>query len=448
MIQWKTAVCVSLGCVFLNQPAWGGSGPLRARVVDGVAALLPSQTARAREAKAGVDLADPDPKTRDPDEQPEHQERMREIVAAAKQKKVERDRIDDKRRPLLKELNPLIAEQKGLLQELDKATQLAKKASQEIDKQDRIISNSNDPNTINNANVAKARARQIYDDCDLGAQRINSRLAVLKPQITGLQSQLVALEAERTSLMKEVVQLRLDWVAIRRPDAKFARADYETLFHAADDWIRLDPDYPDAYVWRGLASWELGRAEEGLQDARKAMDIWDDAHQGAKKKTQWSWGMAVYGMMLTGNPKTRKEGESWITKARAGNGAKNPVVHHLSGISQHNLKKESQAAAQYRKALKENADYVPSLHRLAQLHSEAADSKVRNPEEAVTLAERAWTISGNRSWRILEVLVVAYAAAGQQSRSIDALDRFKVLCPASERERVQKLEERIRGSTP
>ncbi|RPI76319.1 MAG: hypothetical protein EHM42_14850, partial [Planctomycetaceae bacterium] len=282
MIRWQAAfwsiLVAALGAQTVragSQAAWG------AQVVAQIAAGIPSQVKPAPARSRLVNLTEPDPKAKDLDELAEHQSRMREIVETATKNKVQRDKIEDRRRPLLQQLAPLVAERSALIKNRGDLEKLAKKAAQEIDRQDGILNTNNDPDVVNRARNARFDAQRLYDRCDAEAAAINTRLTVLQPLIGGVEAQLVPLNTELASLMKEVKQCRIDWVAIRNPEAKFARADYEALFHAADDWIRLDPDYPDAYLWRGQACWEIGRREDGLQDARKAMELWDSFQEGA-----------------------------------------------------------------------------------------------------------------------------------------------------------------------
>lgn len=374
-------------------------------------------------------LWEENPQAKDLDELPEHQARLTEIIRQAQDNQVRRDRVQSERRPLMQNLSELAAEQKSLAASLLAVQRRAIRAAEAISRQEYLLQNANSHDAATCASNARARAQRVYDECDAEACRINGRQKSLQLVVAGIEGQLRPLNIEFDSLLREVVQLRVDWVSIRSPASKFSRADYEALFHLADDWIRLDPDFLDAYVWRGLAAWELNRREDGLADTKKAIDLWKEIHAEARKKPQWPWGMAAYGMMLSAYPQYRKEGESWLMKAKAGVGSKHAVVHYLSGVTEAHLGKDAKAAAQFRKALNENPDYVPALHRLARLSAESRDEAIRDPELAVRLAEQAWTQTGSRSWRILDSLILAYSASGEAAQRVAALERFAALCP-------------------
>jgi tetratricopeptide (TPR) repeat protein len=73
------------------------------------------------------------------------------------------------------------------------------------------------------------------------------------------------------------------------------------------------------------------------------------------------------------------------------------------------------AADHFRAALAMRTDYAQALAGLAWIEATAADPPLRNPEEAVRLAERAADLTGRRDLVALDALAAAYAAAGRYS---------------------------------
>jgi hypothetical protein len=61
---------------------------------------------------------------------------------------------------------------------------------------------------------------------------------------------------------------------------------------------------------------------------------------------------------------------------------------------------------------------VPALFGLAWVRAIAPDPAVRQPEEAVRLAERAAAISGRRDAAVLDALAASYASARQFDRAV------------------------------
>ena len=92
-----------------------------------------------------------------------------------------------------------------------------------------------------------------------------------------------------------------------------------------------------------------------------------------------------------------------------------------------------EAVARFRRALELNPDWVTALASLASLLAAAPDASVRNPAEAVRLAERAVTLTLRRDANTLDVLAVAHASAGDFDRAVAVADEALALEPAARR---------------
>src|SRR5206468_3292486 len=71
---------------------------------------------------------------------------------------------------------------------------------------------------------------------------------------------------------------------------------------------------------------------------------------------------------------------------------------------------ERAAASEFREALAVHADDPQALAGLAWVEASSADSSLRDPTDAVRLAERAASLTGRRDLSVLETLAVAYAS--------------------------------------
>ena len=90
-----------------------------------------------------------------------------------------------------------------------------------------------------------------------------------------------------------------------------------------------------------------------------------------------------------------------------------------------------EAIARFRRALELNPEWVTALTSLASVLAAAPDASVRNPEEAVRLADRAATLTLHRDANTLDVLAVAHAAAGDFDRAVAVADEALALKPSA-----------------
>jgi Tfp pilus assembly protein PilF len=87
------------------------------------------------------------------------------------------------------------------------------------------------------------------------------------------------------------------------------------------------------------------------------------------------------------------------------------------------------AISAYRRAIAVDSGHVPSHAGLAWLLATAADDAIRDPEEAVRLAERAATLTSRAEPGVLDVLAAAYAARGEYERALSTLEAAASLSP-------------------
>jgi tetratricopeptide (TPR) repeat protein len=76
------------------------------------------------------------------------------------------------------------------------------------------------------------------------------------------------------------------------------------------------------------------------------------------------------------------------------------------------------AIVEYRAAVATRPDWVPCLINFSWLLSAHADASIRQPAEAVQLAERSVTLTGRQDASALDALAAAYAAAGRFNDAI------------------------------
>lgn len=83
----------------------------------------------------------------------------------------------------------------------------------------------------------------------------------------------------------------------------------------------------------------------------------------------------------------------------------------------------SRAVAEYRAALQLRPGWIPAANNLAWILATHKDDAIRNPEEAVRLAEQVCEATSKSDPTSLDTLAVAYAAAGKREEAIEILNR-------------------------
>ena len=104
-------------------------------------------------------------------------------------------------------------------------------------------------------------------------------------------------------------------------------------------------------------------------------------------------------------------------------------AHLNAGLVSRALGDFPEAIARFRRALKLNPDWVTAISSLASVLAAAPEASVRQPAEAVRLADRAVVLTLRRDASTLDVLAVAHAAAGDFGRAIDVADEALLLNP-------------------
>ena len=77
-----------------------------------------------------------------------------------------------------------------------------------------------------------------------------------------------------------------------------------------------------------------------------------------------------------------------------------------------------------------NPEWVTAISSLASVLAAAPDASIRDPADAVRLAERAVALTLRRDANTLDVLAVAHAAAGDFDRAVAVADEALALNPS------------------
>jgi tetratricopeptide (TPR) repeat protein len=160
--------------------------------------------------------------------------------------------------------------------------------------------------------------------------------------------------------------------------------DYAAAMRNLEHALRLDPTYVRAHSDLGAALRLQGKSAEAIRHFRQALLIYPDD------------GDAHYNLAAA----LAVEGE--IAEA---------IVH-------------------YRRALQVQPDAAEAHAELAWLLATHQDQRLRNPGEAIRLAERASRLTQRQDAAMLDVLAAAYAAAGRFEAAIATARAALVLLPS------------------
>ncbi len=170
--------------------------------------------------------------------------------------------------------------------------------------------------------------------------------------------------------------------------------------------LELDPDYTPALNNLGSLLAASGQLEEAAACYRRVLEIAPRSAQALNN----------LGSVLVRLDRVA-EALTYLRRALEINpnypDAEYNVAHALV-LQRH----PDDALAHYRKALTLQPDWPPVLNELAWLLAAHVDAGVRDPVQAVPLAERAVVLTNRQDPRSLDVLAVAYAAAGRFDQAV------------------------------
>ena len=175
--------------------------------------------------------------------------------------------------------------------------------------------------------------------------------------------------------------------------------------------LRADPESVEAHYNLATALVRSNRPDTAIEHFRRALQIEPD-HVAAHVNL----GVALR------SERRFPEAAEHLRKALALD-PRNAAAHtNLAGVlaSQNN---RPEAVAHYRQALQLRPDLLEALADLAWILATSPDAAIREPAEAVRLAERAANVTTMDDVRALDTLAAAYASAGQFDRAIATVER-------------------------
>ena len=242
--------------------------------------------------------------------------------------------------------------------------------------------------------------------------------------VVGLES-LIRREPDRAALHDDIGVLYME---LDRP------AEAVPHFEAA---LKAKPEVASAHFNSGTALAGAGRTDDAVAEYQRALQLKPDyaiAHNNL--------GTAL---LRLGRPQAALA--SFREAARID--PRLDEAHLNLGLISRALGDAREASVQFRRAVELNPDWVAAIANLASLLAASPDASVRNPSEAVQLAERAATLTLRRDANTLDVLAVAHGAAGDFDRALTVADEALALNPpAALAEMIRRHQEMFRKREP
>lgn len=174
------------------------------------------------------------------------------------------------------------------------------------------------------------------------------------------------------------------------------------------DSLRLNPDSAPAHYNLGIALSAQRRFDEAMAEFREAIRL-DPDHAGAHNNLGAM--LHVAGKLDEAAGHYRRAVELRPDNAEALNN-----LGRLLSLQ----KRDGEAVAAFRQAIALNADLASALSGLGWVLATSSDPAVRQPAEAVRLAERAADLTQRADAVILDTLAASHAASGDFDRAASA----------------------------
>jgi tetratricopeptide (TPR) repeat protein len=180
-----------------------------------------------------------------------------------------------------------------------------------------------------------------------------------------------------------------------------------------------------APAWEAEARRQLG---ESFLDQMKVSEALEQYSAAARLDPTNAPIRERFGLTLAQAGKTAEASEQFAALVRLRPDAQ---AQYYLALSLAATGQPAPAAEHYREALRLKPDWPEALNDLAWLLATSPRPEVRQPAEAVQLAERVCTLSGHREGRFLGTLDAAYAAAGRLAEAITAAEETRSVALAA-----------------
>jgi len=271
--------------------------------------------------------------------------------------------------------------------------------------------------------------------------------ATAQPESASAATQLGFVLAKQGKLQEAVLHYRR--ALVLDPDSAEAHAYLGSALASQKQWdeaithfevaLKARPKNAELHDWLGVALREKGRSEEALSHFREAVRLEPGlaiAHYnlGRALKQQGSLDEAVqhYRRALALNPRLAAAhnslGSVLGSQGRLGEAVRHfrealrvepddAEAHNNLGLALRTMGERDEALRHFEAALRLRPEWPVPMNEAAWILATHPDGRIRNPGEAIRLAESAAERTARRQPVILDTLAAAYAAAGQFERA-------------------------------
>ncbi len=199
-----------------------------------------------------------------------------------------------------------------------------------------------------------------------------------------------------------------------------------------EEVLRDDANNPDALFGLAIFFQAAGRSSEALDYLRRARELAPD-YPGVS---------SILGGLLMGQNQADEAITAYRQALRVN--PSSPSDHANLGLLLARTGKIEEALAQYRQALQLRPDHPGWLADLAWILATQEQSRLRNPPEALRLAEEACQRTGYRDAASLQSLAAAQAAGGRYGDARDMAQRaLQVAASTGQADLVTRIEEQM-----
>lgn len=184
------------------------------------------------------------------------------------------------------------------------------------------------------------------------------------------------------------------------------KGDYPTGIKVFSKAIELKPDYANAYFNRGELYFELEQFDEAIRDYSQAISLVSDDPQYYNSRGHAHFMLEQHQAALDDYRSATEHGPDSST------------YHTDLADALQYLGQWADAAVSYREAIAANQQNPRAYQNAAWLMATCPAQEIRNPALALSAAEKAIELGGQRSARALDTLAAAKAAAGKQAEAV------------------------------
>jgi tetratricopeptide (TPR) repeat protein len=216
------------------------------------------------------------------------------------------------------------------------------------------------------------------------------------------------------------------WVQIvpRNEDLAVLKADVSRKMREQDlaahlVFLKGDPDNSVRHDTVGIFYLESGRYEEAVASFRESLRL-----KAGSAATHYNLGLSLSNLQRADEAIREFTETLRIDPAHAD-------AHNSLGAMHHAQRRLREAVEHYRRAVSLRPDHVGARTNLAWILAAGSDESLRNPADAIRVAEEAVALTRSEAAGPLDVLAAAYAAIGQFDRALPTAQKAVELAVAA-----------------